>query len=138
MTGGSKLLKKPNELNALALAYIGDAVYETYIRRHVLSKGNYKPNILHQRTIAYVSAKSQAKIIQGIQAELLEKEKDIVKRGRNMKSYTSPKNTDIIDYRNSTGFEALIGFLYLQDEIGRLEKIINIAISLVEGNSKSE
>lgn len=133
-----KILKKPSDMNALALAYIGDAVYEIYIRKHVLFKGNYKPNILHQRAIAYVSAKSQAKIIQELQPELLETEKEVVKRGRNMKSYTSPKNTEIIDYRYSTGFEALIGFLYLQGEEVRLEQIINKAILLVERNTKNE
>lgn len=137
MTEQTKILKKINEMNALALAYIGDAVYEIYIRKHVLFKGNYKPNILHHRSIAYVSAKSQAKIIQEIQPELFEIEKEIVKRGRNTKSYTSPKNTEIIDYRNSTGFEALIGFLYLQGENERLEQIINKAISLVERNNIS-
>ncbi len=123
---------KAKEINALALAYLGDAIYEVYIREHVLLKGNYKQNILHQRSIAYVSAKAQAKIIKEMQSKLTVEENDVVKRGRNMKSNTSPKNTDIIEYRYSTGFEALIGYLYLQGDIKRLENIILMAIECIE------
>lgn len=132
MNEKAKSIIKPQEINALALAYLGDAIYEVYIREHVLLKGNYKQNILHKRTIAYVSAKSQAKIIKRMQLYLTEDELDIVKRGRNMKSNTSPKNTIIIDYRNSTGFETLIGYLYLQGKISRLEEIIQMAINYIE------
>lgn len=132
MSEKSKTLINPKEINALALAYLGDAIYEVYIREHVLLKGNYKQNILHQRSIAFVSAKAQAKIIKKIQPWLTEEEFDVVKRGRNMKSNTSPKNTDIIDYRYSTGFETLIGYIYLQGNIKRLEDIIQMAIDYIE------
>ncbi len=132
MNEKAKLLIKPKEINALAIAYLGDAIYEVYIREHVLLMGNYKQNILHRRSIAYVSAKAQAKIIKAMQSDLTEEEFDIVKKGRNMKSNTSPKNTDIIDYRYSTGFETLIGYLYLQGNISRLEDIIQKAIDFVE------
>ncbi|OEF96398.1 Mini-ribonuclease 3 [Vulcanibacillus modesticaldus] len=130
--------KKPEEMNALALAYMGDAIYEVYIREYVLSKGSNKPNILHQNTKKYVSAVAQAKILQNILPMLTEKEKDIVKRGRNAKSYSSPKNTSIIDYRYSTGFETLLGFLFLTNEQERLEQIIESAINYIEGNQNGD
>lgn len=125
--------KHPNEMNALSLAYIGDAVYELYIREHVLLKGNYKTNILHKRTISYVCANAQAEVIKRISQSLTEEESQIVKRGRNTKSYTSPKNTKIIDYRLSTGFEALLGYQYLLGNNARLEELIKMSIDIIEG-----
>lgn len=122
----------PNELSALTLAYIGDAIYELHIRMHVISKGG-KPNALHKRTINYVSAKAQAKVIHMLSPDLSETEFEIVKRGRNAKSNTVPKNTDMINYRYSTGFEALIGYLYLTKQTERLEQVINEAIKYIEG-----
>lgn len=122
----------PNEMNALTLAYIGDAIYELYIRLHVISKGG-KPNTLHKRTIGYVSAKAQANVIHMLTPSLSELELEIVKRGRNAKSNTVPKNTDMINYRYSTGFEALIGYLYLTNQTDRLEQVINEAIKYIEG-----
>lgn len=126
-----KMEKNPNELNALTLAYIGDAIYEVYIRNHVVLKGG-KPSVYHQRTISYVSAKAQASIIHYILPLLSEQEQDIVKRGRNAKSYTMPKNANMIDYRYSTAFEALIGFLFLSNNMERLEEIISLAIKYIE------
>lgn len=122
----------PNEMSALTLAYIGDAIYESYIRMHVISKGG-KPNALHKRTIGYVSAKAQATVIHLLTPRLSEMELEIVKRGRNAKSNTVPKNTDMINYRYSTGFEALIGYLYLTKQTERLEQLINEAIKYIEG-----
>lgn len=122
----------PNEMNALTLAYIGDAIYELYIRMYVISKGG-KPNALHKRTIGYVSAKAQANVIHMLTPRLSEIELELVKRGRNAKSNTVPKNTDMINYRYSTGFEALIGYLYLTNQIERLEEFINEAIKYIEG-----
>ena len=137
MNKQNNLSVKPNELNGLTLAYMGDAVYDLYIRKHLLAKGG-KQNVLHRRAVSYVSAVAQAKIIHFLQPLLTEKELEIVRRGRNAKSYTVPKNTDVIDYRYSTAFEALIGFLYLSDEMERLDEIIEMAIHFIEGNQNDE
>lgn len=127
--------KDPNELNALTLAYMGDAIYEIYIRMHVISKGG-KPNVLHKRTINYVSANAQANIIHLLIPNLNDLEQEIVRRGRNAKSYTVPKNADMINYRYSTGFEALIGYLYLTNQVERLEEIIKEGIKFIEGRAE--
>ena len=125
-------------MNALALAYIGDAVYELAIREHVLSQGNYRQQVLHNRSVAYVSARAQANIVKNLEPELSEDELAVVKRGRNTKGHAAPKNTDVVQYRYSTGFEALIGHLYLNKDQERLQEIINFAISYVEGEARDE
>ena len=129
--------KKPNELNALTLAYIGDAIYELYIRNHVIIRGG-KPNVYHQRSIKYVSARAQASIVHHIMPQLTEEEQDIVKRGRNAKSYTIPKNANMTDYRHSTAYEALIGYLYLTERIERLEEIVYLSIDYIERRDGEE
>jgi len=128
----NNLIKNPNEMNSLTLAYIGDAIYELYIRMHVISKGG-KPNTLHKRTISYVSAKAQANVVHFLIPSLSDMELEILRRGRNAKSNTVPKNTDMINYRYSTGFETLLGYLYLTRQNERLEEIINEAIKYIEG-----
>ena len=120
------------EINVKTLAYIGDVVYELYIREHVILNSHEQVNKLHKKTIKYVSAKAQAKIVQELQDEFSEKEKDIIKRGRNAEANTVPKNTDVITYKIATGFEALIGFLYLEKDNERLEKIITKSIEIIE------
>ena len=127
----TETITHPQRLSPLTLAYVGDAVYEIYIRQHVVLKGG-KPNKLHQRAISFVSAGAQSKIIHYIMQYLTNEEKDIVKRGRNSKSHTVPKNADIIDYRYSTAFEALIGYLYLSNNNERLKQIIGMAINYIE------
>lgn len=114
------------EINVITLAYLGDAVYEVYIREHLIKKGIAKVEILQKEAIKYVSAKSQDKILKYLTNNnlLVENELDIVKRGRNYNRASHPKNTDIITYKNSTGFETLIGYLYLEDK-DRLNEIIN-------------
>ena len=107
-------------MSPLVLAYLGDTVYETYIREYLIRQNTQrKVNDLHKLAIKYVKAKAQATIIHEIEIELTEEESKIYKRGRNQKSNTSPKNADIIDYKHATGFEALVGYLYLNNEIGR-------------------
>lgn len=133
----SQQSKKSNEQGSLTLAYVGDAVYELYIRAHIVSKGG-RPNALHKKSISYVSAKAQARIIHYLLPNLTEEETNIVKRGRNAKSYTTPKNANVIDYRYSTAFEALIGYLYLSGKIERIEELINLTIKFVEGNMINE
>ena len=116
------------QMNALALAYMGDAVYETYVRQLLLTKGKIKPNQLHRAATKYVSAKAQAVILKTLFEEerLTEEEITIVKRGRNAKSGTIPKNTDVQTYKHSTAFEALIGYLFLLNRTDRLEEILKM------------
>lgn len=115
-----------NCINIISLAYLGDAVYEVYIREKLLSLGNTKVEELQKQAINYVSAKSQCRILNNLLDNniLTSEEIDIVKRGRNYKRASHPKNTDIITYKMSTGFEALIGYLYLDNQKERLEEIL--------------
>ena len=114
------------EINALALAYLGDSIYEVYIRKHLINKGIYKVKDLQSEAIKYVSAKGQAKYLK----ELLEKdffnleEVNIVNRGRNHKGTRHPKGCDIITYKYATGLETLIGHLYLENKFDRIDEIM--------------
>ncbi len=120
----------------LALAYIGDAVYEMYVRAHVMEKGNMPVNKLHRLSTHYVSAKAQSKIIHEITDELNEEELSVFKRGRNAHSYTSAKNADITDYRHATGFEALVGYVFIKGDFERLNQLITLSIEKVEDLSE--
>ena len=123
-----------NLINGIALAFEGDAVYSMYIRRHLIFQGMTKPNQLHREATKYVSAKAQANLISLMLEEgiLTEKEEDIYKRGRNANSHTKAKNTDIVTYRMSTGFEAVMGYLHMTEAIERLEELIDWCIQQVE------
>lgn len=122
------------QLNSLALAYMGDAVFEVYVRRHLLQSGKVKPNHLHREGTKYVSAKAQCQILFQMMDDgiLSEDELAVVMRGRNAKSGTVPKNTDVQTYRYSTAFEALLGYLHLTGKHERLEELILTAFSHVE------
>lgn len=122
------------QLNSLALAYMGDAVYEIYVRRHLLQNGKVRPNNLHREATHYVSAKAQSQVIHQFldTNQLTDEEIAVVKRGRNAKSGTVPKNTDVQTYRYSTAFESLLGYLYLSGKVERLEEIIIAAFRSVE------
>ncbi|WLD93508.1 Mini-ribonuclease 3 [Alkalihalobacillus sp. AL-G] len=124
----------PKQLKSSALAYIGDAVYEVYIRNHLLEKGEVKPQQLHRLATGYVSAKAQATIIRTLieDDEITDEEQGVVRRGRNSKMGTIPKNTDIQTYRYGTAFEALIGYHYLSGNGKRLDDIVQRAIKIVE------
>ena len=113
-------------INVISLAYLGDSVYEVYVREHLIKMGIALVEDLQREAIKYVSAKSQSKIVRWLTDNnyLNNDELDIIKRGRNYKRGSHPKNTDIITYKNSTGFEALIGYLYLDNKIDRLDEII--------------
>jgi ribonuclease-3 family protein len=126
--------------NGLTLAYIGDAVFEMYVRMHILKRGLTQPHRMHQMAKAYVSAQAQAEILRVWMdsGELDEDELEIVKRGRNAKGRSAPKNTDPATYRLSTAFESLIGFLYLANRLKRMEELIGKAYSIVEGNGTME
>ena len=120
-------------MSSLVLAYLGDTVYESYIREHLIRQNiNRKVNNLHKLAIQYSKAKAQATIIHELEDELTEEEMKIFKRGRNQKSHTAPKNADIIDYKYATGFEALIGYLYLSEDKERLEYIVKKGIEIIE------
>lgn len=114
------------EINIVALAYLGDAVYELQIREFLIKKGIAKVEDLMKESVKYVSAKNQCRILTDLLENnlLTEEEKNIVNRGRNYKRSSHPKNTDIITYKLSTGFEALIGTLYLEQS-PRLTTIMN-------------
>ncbi|SFC71616.1 ribonuclease-3 family protein [Alkalibacterium subtropicum] len=128
----------PKQLNGLALAYMGDAVYEQAIREHLIYSGKTKPNRLHVSATGYVSAKAQAYLIEKMTEELLltDEERDYYKRGRNAKSYSKAKNADSKTYSQSTGFEALIGFLYLTGKADRLQELISWCIEKIEAIEK--
>ena len=115
-----------NCINIVTLAYLGDAIYEVYIRKYLIEKGIAKVEELQKEAVNYVSAKSQCRILNDLLDNniLTEEEIDIVKRGRNYKRTSHPKNTDIITYKMSTGFEALIGYLYLDNKKERIEEIL--------------
>lgn len=115
--GESKL--KPEQYSALGLAYIGDAIYDLIIRTMVMNLGNGKVKNFHRITSGIVKAESQAKLIQQILPELTEEEEAVYHRGRNTKSATSAKNASITDYRVATGFEAVLGYLYLKHDMNR-------------------
>ena len=123
-----------NLINGIALAFEGDAVYSMYIRRHLIFQGLTKPNQLHREATKYVSAKAQANLISLMLEEgiLTEKDEDIYKRGRNANSHTKAKNTDIVTYRMSTGFEAVMGYLHMTEAIERLEELIDWCIRKIE------
>ena len=117
-----------NLINGIALAFEGDAVYSLYIRRHLIFQGQTKPNQLHRLATCYVSAKAQASLIE----KMLERELLTEKRGRNAKSHTKAKNTDVITYKMSTGFEAVMGYLHMTEDIDRLEELVAWCIDEVE------
>ena len=118
------------QLNGLTLAYMGDAVYEIYIREYVISLGYSKVNDLHKRVIKFTSGNAQAAIMHYLlEIEFLtEEELSIFKRGRNSHVHTQRKNMNIQDYMDATGFEAVIGYLYLLGNIDRVKEIVELAV----------
>ncbi|SNV61863.1 Small protein; cysteinyl-tRNA synthetase like-protein [Staphylococcus simiae] len=120
-------------LNPLTLAYMGDAVLDQYVRSYIVLKLKSKPNRLHQVAKRYVSAKSQAQTLELLIEEqwFTDEEMDILKRGRNAKSYTKAKNTDIQTYRKSSALEAVLGYLYLTKQEERLEQLLTKIINIV-------
>ncbi|KRO22527.1 Mini-ribonuclease 3 [Lactiplantibacillus fabifermentans] len=122
------------QLNGIALAYLGDAVYEPFIRQHMIELGFTKATKLHHHATHYVSAKAQAALIERMQAEnvLTDTEVDVFKRGRNAKSHTSAKHTDVLTYRVSTGFEAVFGYLQLTGQTERIAALAHWCIEQVD------
>lgn len=112
----------------LTLAYIGDGIFDVVIRSIVVGRGNTPVNQLHHKTSHIVKAHSQAMMAEVLLDEMTDTEKDIYRRGRNAKSHTMAKNATVMDYRSATGFEALMGYLYLTDEMDRILELIAIAL----------
>lgn len=124
----SIISKKPSQLAPLTLAYIGDGVYELFVRTRVIEENENMPaHKLHKKTIQYVRAHAQSQSITAMLPHLTEEENAVFRRGRNAKSHTVPKNADLMDYKRATGFEALIGYLYLSGQENRLKELMDIA-----------
>ena len=121
-------ISRINTMSPLTWAYIGDAVYEQYIRNYLVETTNLKPNKLHRKAIKYVSAKAQAEILENIQDIITDEEKEIVRRARNTENHHLPKNANPADYMYSTAFEGLIGYLYLTKQEIRLKEILQFIV----------
>ncbi|MBQ9298453.1 MAG: Mini-ribonuclease 3 [Clostridia bacterium] len=119
-------------LSPLTWAYVGDCVYELYVRTSLVNKTRLKPHKLHIEAIHYVKAQSQAKILQDIQEILSEEEKDVVRRTRNTENHHLPKNAEPQDYMYATAYEGLIGYLYLTKQDKRLKEILDISIKKLD------
>ncbi len=128
--------KKFTMYSPAQLAYAGDAVYELLVRSYIIHNHDINVNKMHKISVNFVKANSQAYVISKLEDELTEEEKRIVKRGRNAKITSSPKNVDIMDYRYATGFEALFGFLYLNNELKRLVYLFDKSVEII--NEKDE
>ena len=115
----------PKTYSPLALAYIGDAVYELIVRTMVINHGSIQVNKMHKKSASLVNAGTQAEMIRLILEELTEEETAVYKRGRNAKSVTTAKHATVVDYRTATGFEALCGYLYLTGRLKRLVTLIS-------------
>ncbi len=118
------------EINVLVLAYMGDTVYENYVRRYLIEKGIAHVDALQKEAVSYVSAKAQASFLFLLMDHnmLSEEELDIVKRARNYKTTSHPKSCDIVTYKNATGLEALIGYLELSNNRERIDEIMNFIL----------
>ncbi|MCD8231374.1 MAG: ribonuclease III [Clostridiales bacterium] len=122
----------------LALAYIGDGIYDLVIRSMVVGHGNTRANQLHQHTSHLVKAHSQSKMMEYLLPQLTEKEADYYRRGRNAKSPTMAKNATMGDYRRATGFETLMGYLYLTDQMKRLLQLVNLGLDALKKEEITE
>ncbi|AYF53779.1 Mini-ribonuclease 3 [Clostridium botulinum C] len=119
------------QLNPLVLAFIGDAIYEVFVRKYLVDKHrDMSAHKLHIKAVSFVKAHSQSELMKEIIEVLTEEECRIFKRGRNAKSGTVPRNADVREYRMATGFEALMGFLYLTNQLDRLNELMNIVIKI--------
>ena len=126
----------PREYSPLALAYIGDTVYDLFIRTKVIAKGNRHLTEMHKESVSFVKAHSQSVSAYALENELTEDELRVLKWGRNAKSNTTPKNADVTEYRMATGFETLVGYLYLLGEDERLSYLLEIAYNAVVNEEK--
>ena len=130
------MLKKQDidMMSPLVWAYMGDAVYEQFVREQIIMQGIAKNGAYHRKAIKYVSAQNQVKILKKIEEFLTDDEKDIVRRGRNSHPHSHAKNADIVDYKWATGFEALIGYLYLTKQNKRLNELLKKCVNMTESS----
>lgn len=129
----------PKDMNPSVLAYIGDGVYELFIRTVMIQMNpSKKVNILHKLSVDYVKATSQAKCLKAIEEELDEEERGIVRRARNQKISSFPKNVSIKEYQLATAFEALLGYLYLMEKMDRLQSIMEKSVIIVLNSEKKQ
>ena len=112
----------------MTLAYIGDAVYDLIIRTVVVERANRPANALHHITVKYVCARAQARIVEALMDRLNEEELTIYRRGKNAKPHTTAKNASVADYMKATGFEAVLGYLYLKNDVGRILELVREGI----------
>ncbi len=124
--------------SGLAFAYVGDSVYDLIIRTMVVSKGNTRPNKYHKDAIRFVNAKAQTEIMGKIKEYLTEEEATIFRRGRNSKTISPAKNQSLHDYRIATGFEALVGYLYLSGKMDRIMELIQIGLGDVAASTEDK
>lgn len=125
----------PNEYSPLALAFMGDAVFETFVRAKVLAEANASANTLHRRAVYFVNCRAQARAIEAFLKMLSDEEEAVYKRGRNAKTFTVPKNADVHEYHAATGFEALLGWLYLTKNEKRACEIMEFAYNFIKNEN---
>ena len=128
ITKRNKSIEEVNLMPPLVWAYIGDVVYELYIRTKLVETTKLNPHKLHVETTKYVKAKAQAETLERIMKYLTEEEKDIVRRGRNAQNHHLPKNANVQEYMYATAYEALLGYLYLTEQSDRLQEILKISV----------
>ena len=126
----SKSEEEVNQMSPLVWAYVGDCVYELFIRTHLVDTTKLNPHKLHMEAIKYVKARAQAQILQELEEYLTDEEKNIVRRARNANNHHLPKNSNVQEYMYATAFEALIGYLYLTKKYNRIKKMIDIMIKM--------
>ena len=123
----------PKEINTTALAFLGDAVYEVYVRKYVMETGQQNADMLHKMAVKYVCANGQAKAVKSMMNDFLtEEEIKLVKRARNRKSVSRTRSADAVSYKLATAFEALLGYLQLNEEYDRAEQVMEEAVRRIE------
>lgn len=127
-----------NSYSPLTLAYIGDSIYDLIIKSLIVNNGNKQVNKLHKETSGFVQASAQSLMMRAMQEHLTEEEHAVYKRGRNAKSVSPAKNQSITDYRRATGFEALLGYLYLKKEWKRMLDLVKIGLDSLEKKEGQE
>lgn len=130
-------MRKWQEMNALTLAYLGDAVYELWVRTHLMELGYEKVKELHKQAISYVRASTQAKLLHSLLSDLNEVEHQVVLRGRNAKG-GHPKNVDVVTYRHATAFESLVGYWQLNGQIDRMQWAFNQVDGMLQDDLRQE
>ncbi len=130
--GGKDKNPDPGLVSPLLLAYAGDSIFDLVVRTYLIKKGNRQVNKVNREACFYVSAPAQAKISDGIKTMLTEEEKDIFRRGRNAKPNTKAKNASLQEYHKATGFEALMGYLYLKNDIDRVLELAQAGIKYLD------